>query len=292
MAIPPVPPASVGPSSNWIARADPRPAPTRQQGIALYKAFVAVTSLDWLVEPNPGADISKWARLDPKAFTNAKALLNQHGAALRGPADGKLDTYLFTGIREVDVVTGRPPPDMSNDPRAHNFVPPVNSKDRARILAGIKTLKEAGYDMDAVTSPRVQMLVGLDITLARWKKLSKIDTGMLQGAPRVAGKALMNLVTNEVAAARKREFVMAVREYDRAVNAAFQAGLGRGDETTTFETLSSRVQQQHAAEERLHRAQKALQDLRIALHADIIGEADDSPSNWVKQLIQFQPHRP
>jgi hypothetical protein len=145
-------------------------------------------------------------------------------------------------------------------------------------------LKAAGYDMDAVTSPRVQMLVGLDITLARWKKLSKIDTGrpqaaprnfeqLIQGASRVTGHGLSGVqkaLTNEVAAARKREFVMAVREYDRAVNAAFQAGLGRQDGTTTFETLSSRVQQQRAAEERLHRAQTALEDLTSALHADIM----------------------
>lgn len=274
MAIPPSASPPVGVGSTWLARANPSPASARPTNRELVDAFFRVTSLGWVAQ-------NRSAMPSPKAFTNAKALLDKHQTALR--AEGGDSTYFGDMQRETDELIDK----VSKGQ-------PVSPGDAATIRSGLATLKNAGYDTTLVTSPRVQALVALDINFARWKTLS--DAGppppgqrnidrLIEGPWRFVGSAVAGGargVVNELVAFRKNEFVKASREYDQAAEA-------RGpwprknlpEETSTYARLA-------AAQARLREADDALQALSFALHEQVhAGKVD-----WSYTLRQFQPRRP
>lgn len=245
--------------------------------------------------------------LDPEAFVNAKALLRKHGTALRGAADDSthVGTLQRTTNQIVDALTGKARGEPVSAPQARGsfeffVVPrkaaggePVGAPSAAKIRGGLATLKAAGYDIDAVTSPRVQALAGLDITLARWKKLS--DAGapppgqrnidrLIEGPQRVLGSPVAGgarALVNELVAYRKSEFVRAVGEVDRAIEARSKQGKTIAEETSTLNRL-------FAADARLKEADRALQALSDALNQQV----HDKKVDWPATLLQFQPRPP
>lgn len=219
------------------------PAPKPQQLEAQRKLLVAfgrTSELGRLLErlhQGPGKDpatIGKRLNSAWDAVPDAARLLQRQRIALRGPADA---VTAFGGLSPTNVLAeavrngqsrppgnGREPNDEAIGLEAlqqlvEHLPPtqpprPIDPHASARIRGGLDTLKKAGFDLDQVTSPRVQMLAAVRIALEHWKNLPV--TGM--DLPWI-GNPLdrsMDFAVTQLVEARSGAYLNAVRDYDRA----------------------------------------------------------------------------
>ena len=243
------------------------PAPKPPQLEAQRKLLVAfgrTSELGRLLErlhQGPGKDpaaIGKHLNSARNAVPDAARLLQQQRIALRGPADA---VTAFGGLSPTNVLAeavrngqsrppgnGREPNDeaigrealqqLVERPPPTQPPRPIDPHVRARIRGGLDTLRKAGFKLDQVASPRVQMLAAARIALEHWKNLP--GTGM--DLPWI-GNPLdrsMDFAVTKLVEARSGAYVNAVRDYDRAakdlalaIDAAGLAPFARAPETAS-----------------------------------------------------------
>jgi hypothetical protein len=203
------------------------------------------TSIPWVQE-------TTGRTLPPQVFLNAKRLLQQHGAALRGAGDEL--TYL--GAINRFNLHSRP------------FLPTDDPLKQSVFQA----LRLAKYDLDSVTSPRVQSIVAADMILASWKR--SLNTTM--GGPVGEQVRQVQKAMNDLFAQRKTEFVLALRDYDKAAS-AYEKNPGKA------ETTHMRYQQ-----DRLISADKALKDVTEGLAAIVNPPPGDDPPKFDPLFGKFR----
>jgi hypothetical protein len=119
---------------------------------------------------------------------------------------------------------------------------------RKKIESARQTLRNAGYDLKLVQSPRVQILVAADMMLATWNGLRQTADGQ------PVSKQDRNRI-NDLVAARKSEFVRALRDYDKAY-LAHKSNSGK-PETTRLTYEKNRLEEADTA---LYAVTRALYD--------------------------------
>lgn len=178
--------------------------PTRREN-DLFTAWCAV-GLGHVANYSNGQPLSRTLPR-PEDFQGALALLQSHRVGLRG----KADQFTHTGkhLRQAGVTALASNPNMNVETAPGEGGAGGASSDRGRLRLAFRTLSEAGFRLDQVTSPRVQALMAADTAFARWRKEYV--------SPRGRGGDDVQLINDRVSAA-KVDFVRALKAVDGTSN--------------------------------------------------------------------------